>query len=150
MDLLLLNGKAEPRYGHEGTRIPERGKGARGGREVEIQPMSQERRHGGASREGPLSPDSCGIHSLIGVIDTALLLCDFSVGLPKKGVYGSYSPAISKEKHVVAKERAPVQANRRRRGIMTVRSSIGFYTLTCSNFNRHSFPSKKPLDFVQS
>jgi len=57
--------------------------------------MSQERRHGGASREGPLSPDSCGIHSLIGVIDTALLLCDFSVGLPKKGVYCSYSPAIS-------------------------------------------------------
>jgi hypothetical protein len=42
----------------------------------EIQPMSQERRHG-EGKQGRASvtgsPDSCGIHSLIGVIDTALL-----------------------------------------------------------------------------
>ena len=47
------------------------------GKGGEIQPMSQERRHGGgkpgrASVTG--SPERCGMHSLIGVIDTALLL----------------------------------------------------------------------------
>jgi len=58
-----------------GNRIPEWGKSARGG--VEIQPMSQERRHcGGKQGEASVtcSPDSCGVHSLLGVIDTALLL----------------------------------------------------------------------------
>ncbi len=49
---------------------------------VEIQPMSQERLHGGgkqgrASVTGP--PDSGGMHSLIGVIDTALPLRYVSV-----------------------------------------------------------------------
>ncbi len=50
-----------------------------------IQPMSQERRHGGgkpgrASVTG--SPDSYGSHSLMGVIDTSWLLRYFS-GWPK-------------------------------------------------------------------
>ena len=52
----------------------------------EIPPMSQERRHGGG-KEGRASvtcaPDSCGIHSLIGVIDTVLLLGYFSA-CPKR------------------------------------------------------------------
>jgi len=64
------------------SRIQKRGKSARG---VAIQPMSQERRHGGgkpgrAAVTG--SPDSGGIHSLIGVIDTSRLLRYFS-GWPK-------------------------------------------------------------------
>ena len=49
---------------------------------VETQPMRQDWRHGGgkpgrASVTG--SPDRCGSHSLIGVIDTAPLLRYFSV-----------------------------------------------------------------------
>ncbi len=53
---------------------------------VEIQPMSQKWRHGGgqpgrASITG--SPDSGGIHSLIGVIDTSRLLRYFFV-CPKR------------------------------------------------------------------
>ena len=54
--------------------------------EVEIQPMSQERLHGGgkqgrASVNG--SPDSGGIHSLIGAIDHSLVLWYFSVQLKR-------------------------------------------------------------------
>jgi len=60
----------------------------------EIQPMSQERRHGGG-KQGRASvtcaPDCGGMQSLIGAIDTALLLGYFSGG-PNKGVYCSYSP----------------------------------------------------------
>ncbi len=58
-----------------------------------IQPMSQERRHGGgkpgrASVTG--SPDNGGIHSVIGVIDPSVTsLLRFC--LPKKGLYCSYS-----------------------------------------------------------
>ncbi|MCH8039128.1 MAG: hypothetical protein IH977_02135 [Nitrospinae bacterium] len=53
---------------------------------VEIQPMSQERLHGGgkpgrASVNG--SPDRGGIHSLIGVIDPSLVLWYFSVQLKR-------------------------------------------------------------------
>ncbi len=64
-------------------RIAEWRKSARGG---EIQPISQERLHGG-SKQGrasvTCSPDSCGIPSLIGVIDPPLLLWYFS-GWPKR------------------------------------------------------------------
>jgi len=50
---------------------------------MEIHPMSQERRHcggkqGRASVTG--SPDSCGIHSLIGAIDTSRPFQYFAVG----------------------------------------------------------------------
>ena len=58
-------------------RIPEQGKSARGG----IQPMRQERRHGGG-KEGRAavtgSPDRGGMHALIGAIDTVLPLQYFS------------------------------------------------------------------------
>ncbi len=59
----------------------------------EIQPMSQERRHGGGKQgraSVTCSPHSCGMHSLIGAIDTARLLRYFSV-CPKKPVYISDS-----------------------------------------------------------
>ncbi len=63
-----------------GNRIPEWGKSAKGG--MEIQAMSQERLHGGG-RQGrasvTCSPDRGGMHSLIGVIDTARLRWYFSV-----------------------------------------------------------------------
>ena len=52
------------------------------GWEVEIQPMSQERRHGGGKpgrASVNCSPDSGGMHSLIGVIDTPRRLRDFFV-----------------------------------------------------------------------
>ena len=52
----------------------------------EIQPMSQARRHGGAKQgraSVTCSPDSGGIHSLIGVIDPPQLLEYFS-GCPKR------------------------------------------------------------------
>ena len=47
----------------------------------EIQPMSQERTHGGGKQgraSVTCSPASGGLHSLIGVIDTAQLLWPFS------------------------------------------------------------------------
>ena len=44
----------------------------------EIQPMSQERLNGGGRASVTGSPDSGGIHSLIGVIDTARLRRYFS------------------------------------------------------------------------
>jgi len=50
----------------------------------EIQPLSQERLHGGGKpgrASVNRSPDSCGIHSLMGVIDTGRLLCYFSARL---------------------------------------------------------------------
>jgi len=59
-----------------GNSIKERGKSARGG----IQPMSQERRHVGGKpgrASATCSPDSGGIHSLIGVIDPPRPLCYF-------------------------------------------------------------------------
>ncbi len=49
---------------------------------VEIQPMSQERRHGGGKQGRAsvnCSPDSCGMQSLIGVIGTPRRLRDFFV-----------------------------------------------------------------------
>ncbi len=48
---------------------------------MEIQPMSQERRHGGGKQGRAAvtcAPDSGGIHALIGVIDTPLHLRYFS------------------------------------------------------------------------
>ncbi len=48
---------------------------------VEIQPMSQERRHGGGKpgrAAVTCAPDSGGLHSLIGMIDTSRLLRYFS------------------------------------------------------------------------
>ncbi len=63
----------------KGTRIPEWGKSARGGEE--LYPLSQERLHGGA-KQGRASvtcaPDSGGMHSLMGAIDTPRLLWYFS------------------------------------------------------------------------
>ena len=53
---------------------------------VEIQPMSREGRHCGGQQERAAvtcSPDSCGIHSLIGVIDTSLRL-RYCSGGPKR------------------------------------------------------------------
>ena len=53
---------------------------------VEIQPMSQERVHGGGKQGRAsvnCSPDSSGIHFLIGVIDTSLLFWCCSV-YPKR------------------------------------------------------------------
>ncbi len=63
----------------------------------EIQPMSQERLHGGgkpgrASVTG--SPDSGGMHSLIGVIDTALLRWYFSAR-PKSPFFFLFPPSLS-------------------------------------------------------
>ena len=52
----------------------------------EIQPMSQERIHGGGKQGRAAvtcSPDCCGMHSLIGVIDPPRLLWYFS-GWPKR------------------------------------------------------------------
>ncbi len=60
-----------------GNSLLEWGKSARGG----IQPMSQERRQGGG-KQGRASvtcaPDSGGMHSLMGAIDTPRLLWYFS------------------------------------------------------------------------
>ncbi len=59
-------------------RIQEWRKRAKG---VEIHPISQEGRHGGGKQGRAslnYSPDSCGIHSLIGAIDTSLLRWSFS------------------------------------------------------------------------
>ncbi len=56
---------------------------------VEIQPMNQERRHGGGQPGGASvtgSPDSGGSHALIGAIDTVLPL-QYCSAPPKKGVY---------------------------------------------------------------
>jgi len=52
----------------------------------DIQPMSQERRHGGGKQGRAFvtgSPDRGGMHSLIGMIDTVLLRRYFS-GWPKR------------------------------------------------------------------
>ncbi len=55
---------------------------------VEIQPMSRERRHGGGQQGRAAvnrSPNSGGIHALIGVIDTALLPKGHSLAWPRYG-----------------------------------------------------------------
>jgi len=66
--------------------------------------MSQERTHGGG-KQGRVSvtgsPDSGGIHSLIGAIDTALLLCHFS-GCPKMAFISSIPPIPDEVRFIVA------------------------------------------------
>ena len=67
--------------------------------------MGQERRHGGG-KQGRASvndaPDSCGIHSLIGVIDTPATSLKLSCPV-KKAFLNPYSPPIKDEGQAITK-----------------------------------------------